>query len=140
VAALRAGDADAIERRAARLRVDTRRSGLADRLEAMATLARGDTGDALRRLRLAAEEARKRRSPDQCRALLTLAVALASAQRADEALLTALEALARARELSDERGEEACVRLVAQLARGAGREDIARVWGRGLGKGLGARG
>ena len=128
VAALRTGDARAVEEIAERLRIDDDRSKLAERLSAMASLARGETGEALRRLRHAADEARRTQSADQCRTQLALAVGLARVERIDEALLTALTGLARAREVNDERGQQACVRFIAQLNRGAGHEDLADVW------------
>jgi hypothetical protein len=128
VAALRTGDPRAVDELAERLRVDDERPELAERLSAMASLARGDSGEALRRLRNAAEEARQGRTAEQCRTQLALAVGLARVERADEALLTALRGLARAREKGDGRGEQACVRFIAQLCRGAGQEALADVW------------
>lgn len=126
--ALRRGDVASVEKLAKELRVDESRAGLADRLQAMADIARGDTGDAIRRLRDAAEEARRVESRDLCRALLALAVALAAANRKEEALLEALDALARAREANDERGEQACVRFLSQLAASAGHPDAGSLW------------
>ncbi|HVU03325.1 MAG TPA: hypothetical protein VHE30_16310 [Polyangiaceae bacterium] len=128
VEALRKGDVEAVERMAARVSVEESKSGLAERLSAMAKLARGETGDAIRRLRDAAEEARRKGSRDRCRASLALAVALGSAGRHDEALLEALDGLARARESSDARGERACVRFLSQLAATAGHHDVAEAW------------
>jgi hypothetical protein len=128
VAALMTGDAAAVERLAEQLKEAPGRSGLAERLQAMARLARGDTADALRRLHVAAEDAKRDGSPDLCRALLALGVALGAAQRPEEALLTALESLARARERGDSRGEQACIRFIAQLTRGAGHSDLADAW------------
>lgn len=88
----------------------------ADRLEAMATLASGRSGEALRRLRKAKEKASHEDPSAQCRASLALAVALSSAGRPYEAALEGLEGIARAREGSDERGERACARFLAQLS------------------------
>ncbi|MCE7892298.1 MAG: hypothetical protein DYH12_21780, partial [Sorangiineae bacterium PRO1] len=65
---------------------------------------------------------------DKSRAALALGVALASAGRGTEALLEGLEALARAREAHDQRGEIACARFLAQLSHAAGSEDAARTW------------
>lgn len=126
--ALRRGDAASVERLARELRVDETRSGLAERLQAMADLARGDTGDAIRRLRDAVDEARRTKSRDQCRSLLALGVALAAASRNEEALLEVLDGLARAREAMDERGERACIRFLAQLATSAGHPDVGEEW------------
>jgi hypothetical protein len=128
VAALRTGDVAAVQRLAVHLRGAEGRGGLADRLEAMVHLARGETGNALRRLREAAEAAKRENSAEQCRASLALGVALAAANRADEALFAALEGLARARERADKRGERACARFLAQLARGAGHPEVAAAW------------
>ncbi|HEX7669629.1 MAG TPA: hypothetical protein VF395_08605, partial [Polyangiaceae bacterium] len=129
VDAFRKGDLEAVERMATQVGVDEGRTGLAERLQAMAKLARGETGDAIRRLRDAADEARRTKSKDRCRAALALAVALGAASRHEEALLEALDALARARELSDERGEYACRRFLSQLAATAGHHDVAEAWG-----------
>lgn len=133
VEALRKGDAASVERLAQGLRVDETKSGLAERLQAMADLARGDTGDAIRRLRDGVTEAKRTQSRDQCRALLALAVGLASANRKEEALLEALDALARARESKDERGEHACLRFLAQLVGSAGHVDLAGEWAKAAG-------
>ena len=65
---------------------------------------------------------------ERCRAELVLAIGLAAAGRAQEALLGALQALARAREARDEKGERACARFLAQLARGFGDEEEAAQW------------
>jgi hypothetical protein len=126
--ALRTGDAASVERLAKELRVEESRSGLADRLQAMADLARGDTGDAIRRLRDGANEARRSASRDRCRSLLALGVALAAANRNEEALLEVLDALARARETKDDRGERACLRFLSQLAKSAGHDEIGEEW------------
>jgi hypothetical protein len=128
VEALRNGDAETVERMANQLRVDEGRLELAARLEAMAKLSRGETGDAIRRLRDASDAARKNESGDRCRASLALGVALATANRAEEALLEALDALARARELHDSRGERACTRFLSQLSAIAGHPDVAEAW------------
>ena len=128
VEAFRTGDLEAVERMAKQVRLDENRAGLADRLSAMAKLARGETGDAIRRLRAAAEESRKTKSRDRCRAALALGVALAAASRHEEALLEALDALARARETKDMRGEQACLRFLSQLAATVGHHDVAEAW------------
>jgi len=128
VEALRKGDLEAVERMAARIGVDEARIGLSERLQAMAKLARGETGDAIRRLRDAAGETRRTGSRDRCRAALALAVALAATGRHEEALIEGIDALARARELADERGEHACLRFLSQLATMAGHHDVAEAW------------
>ncbi len=128
VAALRTGDLEAVDRMAVQLRVDEGRTALAERLQAMAHIARGETGDAIRRLREAAEQARKSGSRDRCRANLALGVALAAASRHEEALLETLDALARAREMADAKGERACVTFLGQLAATVGHHDAAEAW------------
>lgn len=89
---------------------------LVERLQAMEELARGRSGEAIRRLRQAKAEADARAGADRCRAALALAVALLSAGRSHEALLEALEAVARARESEDLRGEKMCARFLARLS------------------------
>jgi hypothetical protein len=101
---------------------------LADRLEAMANLVRGETGEALRVLRAARERAQSSGSSERSRAALALAVGLAAARRKADALLEALDGLARAREAGDVRGERACARFLAQLSRSAGDERAAEKW------------
>jgi hypothetical protein len=128
VAALRTGDLDAVERMAAKVRHGEGRAGLADRLDAMADLARGETADAIRRLQAAADKARRDGSRDRCRASLAFAVALAAGGRPEDALFQALDALARARESEDVRGEQATLRFLSQLAGLAGRPEIGSRW------------
>ena len=99
-----------------------RASPLADR---MRRLAGGhDPVDAahvlseLRKVRAAAEDGSVRA---RCQAALALAMALALAGRAEEALLEALDALARAREGEDAKAVGACLALLAKLYAGTGR-------------------
>jgi hypothetical protein len=126
--ALRGGDLEAVERLAEHAQIDEGRPVLAERLRAMAHLARGETGDAIRRLRDAAENARRTGSRDRCRASLGLAVALSAANRPEEALFEALDALARSREMQDAKGEHACLRFLGHLAASAGHHDVAEAW------------
>ncbi len=85
----------------------------------------GDPADALaalRRVRAAAEGG----SPAaRCQAALALAVALSVAQRPEEALLEALDALARAREADDAKAVAASRALLAKLYAAAGRGEEA---------------
>jgi hypothetical protein len=129
VEALRAGDLDAVGRMAERVRQLHGRAGLAERLDAMADLARGETSDAIRRLEAAAEAARRDGSRDRCRASLALAVALSAAGRHEDALFRGLDALARAREMDDFRGELATLRFLSHLSAAAGHPEIAAQWG-----------
>jgi hypothetical protein len=89
---------------------------------------RGDPAESIRRLRAAAEEARRSGSRDRCRAALALAVALAAGNQQEEALLETLGALARAREMQDGKGERACLLFLSKLAATAGHHDVAEVW------------
>ena len=127
-AALRRGDLVAVSDLAAQLRNGTSNEPLAERLEAMACLRRGETGEALRLLRSAKSRARGLDAEERCRAALAFGVALGSAGRHVEALLEALEALARAREVGDAQGERACARFIAQLTEQAGHHEYARAW------------
>jgi hypothetical protein len=113
---------------AAQLRDETRNEPLAQRLEAMACLRSGNVGEALRLLRSAKARARELDSEERCRSALAFGVALLAAGRNADALLEALEALARAREGGDPQGERACARFLAQLTEQAGHHECARTW------------
>lgn len=101
----------------------------AERLDAMAQLADGKSGEALRRLRRSKENAPKDDPTARCRAALALGVALASAGRPYEAALEGLEGLARAREGDDERGERACARFLSQLSLTFRDQYSSEAWG-----------
>ncbi|MBN2195279.1 MAG: hypothetical protein JW751_20850 [Polyangiaceae bacterium] len=131
--ALRVGDRDAIAALAKELRATDERQALADRLEAMSSLRRGDVVTALRLARGIKAGAQSLDSTERCRAALTYAVTLGAAGRAAEALLEALDALARAREAGDQRGECAVARFLAQLNESVGHHEHARAW-RSLGE------
>ena len=126
--ALRQNDLSAIDQLVASLRASGEQPQLADRLEALSALARGEMGNALRLLRGANERAKKGDPQECCRAALGLAIGLAAAGREQDALLETLRALAKAREVKDPRGERACARMLSQLSRGAGDERAAQVW------------
>jgi hypothetical protein len=100
----------------------------AERLEALASLVRGQAGEALARLRRARERALDAGPTEQCRAELALAVGLAASGRGREAFLGALAGLARAREAGDGRGERACARFLGELAEQMGHAPEARSW------------
>ena len=110
------------------LRTDHDNSLAADRLEAMAELSRGETARALRLLRQVKDRAIAADASTRSRAALALGVALASAGRTSEALLEALEALARARECQDATGARACAHFLAQINEQAGQEAAAGHW------------
>jgi hypothetical protein len=128
VEALKRRDLDAISRLVAELRQSGEQPSLADRLEAMASLARGETSDALRVLRAARTRAQQKGPAERSRTALALAVGLAAVGRKSDALLEALDALARAREAADARGARACAGFLARLSRGAGDEHAAAAW------------
>ncbi len=128
VQALKHRDHAAIEVLAAELRDDGAQQVIADRLEGMAALTRGQVSDALRLLRRAKDGAKDLAPQDRSRAALALGVALAAAGRGTEALLEGLEALARAREAEDHRGELACAKFLARLSTAAGSLDAAARW------------
>jgi len=108
---------------------------LAERLDAMAALANGQNGDAIRRLRDAKAATPLDDSSSRCRATLALGVALSTAGRPYEAILETLEALVQARRVGDQRGEQACARFMAQIADVAGDAESQQAW---LGKSSGA--
>jgi hypothetical protein len=132
--ASRPGDTEAVHRLVAKLRQESVHALAADRLAAMDSLTRGEVGEALRLLRSSKERAQQLGPAERSRAALGLGVGLAAAGRSSEALLEALEGLARAREAQDARGELACARFIAQLAASAGHEPVARAW-QALGEG-----
>ncbi|MFC1642882.1 hypothetical protein ACFL5O_09410 [Myxococcota bacterium] len=127
-AELKSNDATTVRQLMARLRQASVQALAADRLAAMDSLARGEVGTALRHLRDAKDKSQKLSAVERSRAALAYGVALAAAGRTTEALLEALEGLARAREADDRRGERACTRFVAQLMVGSNQRELAREW------------
>jgi hypothetical protein len=126
-AALRKKDAASLQELAESVRSHAAPDA-AERLDAMASLANGRSGEALRRLRRAKEKASHEGPTAQCRAALALGVALASAGRSYEAALEGLEGISRARQGSDERGERACARFLAQIAHNLRDHASAEAW------------
>jgi hypothetical protein len=126
--ALVEGDVETLEHLVVRLRVTGEYDALVERMSAFVALGRGAPGDALRKLRAAAEAAQSPRQ--RARARLSYGVALASVGHTDRALLEALDALARAREAKDARGEQACARFLAYLSAAAGQPRAASIWGK----------
>jgi hypothetical protein len=124
--ALLQGDLGALEGLIAQLRARGEHGDLVDRMTALAALKRGATAEALRRLRDAAEA--KKDPTQQARARLAYSVALATAGRNESALLEVLQALSRARAVSDVHGERACALFLARLSSAAGHADAASVW------------
>lgn len=99
---------------------------LADRMAGFVAWNRGAKAEGLRKLRAAADS--ETRPAHRVRALLAYGVALAASGRTDAALLAALGALARAREVADRQGEHVCARFLARLSAAAGYERAARTW------------
>lgn len=101
------------------------RRGTGRLAERVRKLARGDEDtdaiEALAELRRARAEAEGGPPAARCQAALALAMTLAIAGRPEEALLEALDALARAREAQDAKAVGACMALLAKLYSGAGR-------------------
>jgi hypothetical protein len=97
-------------------------SQLAERVR---RLARGEESfeaiEALSHLRKVRAEAEGGPAVARCQAALALAMALTLAGRAEEGLLEALDALARAREAQDAKAVGACMALLAKLYSGVGR-------------------
>ncbi|MBX3227994.1 MAG: hypothetical protein KIT84_27785 [Labilithrix sp.] len=120
--ALLAADNAALERWVDGLRASGESPAFAERLGAMARLGRGDIGDALRVLRRTRQELDPNDHRRRCQTSLALGVALSVAHRPDEALLESLDALARARQIGDERGAKACLAFLAKLYSSTGRD------------------
>jgi hypothetical protein len=125
--ALRRGDPVTLDELAKQLRSEAH-TVLADRLDAMASLVRGDVGEALRRLRVAKQQVAPTSASERCRASLALSLAIAAAGRPNDALLEVLEGLAQARRGGDARGQRACAKFLAQLAQRAGQLEAAESW------------
>ncbi len=126
--ALRRRDAESLQSLARSARAHDANEA-ADRLEAIAELAEGKSGEALRRLRRAKDKAQGDEPSARCRAALALGLALAAAGRPYEAALEGIEAVARAREGGDERGERASARFLAQVAAQLGDMSASYAWG-----------
>ncbi len=124
--ALLGGDAQALERWSEGLKATGENDGFAERMRAIARLSRGKVGDALRALETARRSAEGAPAAKRCQASLALAVGLAFAGRSDEALLEAMDALARAREGGDAKAEGACLAFLAKLYRSVDRPDEAK--------------
>lgn len=123
--ALLAEDLASLDRWVDGLRASGESPAFTERLGAMARLGRGDIGDALRVLRRTRQELDPQDHRRRCQTSLALGVALSVAGRPDEALLESLDALARARQIKDERGARACITFLAKLFTMTGREEDA---------------
>jgi hypothetical protein len=126
-AALKHGDAATLEELALEVRADSHET-LANRLDALGQLVKGNVGEALRRLRDAKATSKSRGSREQCRTALALGIGLAVAGRENDALLEVLDGLAIARAAGDPKGERACARFLANVAKTSGRGELAKAW------------
>lgn len=104
------------------------RDGVAARLSAIASLARGETSEALVSLREGVELAEGEGPSVRSRAALAYGIALAVVGRRAESLLVALDALARAREGKEALGARACARFLARLSMAAGHGQASKEW------------
>ncbi|MBX3189785.1 MAG: hypothetical protein KF819_22360 [Labilithrix sp.] len=121
--ALLSADNAALERWVDGLRAAGESPLFTERLRALSRLGRGDIGDALRVLRRTRSSLDPQDHKLRCQTSLALGVALSVAGRSQEALLEGMDALARARHASDERGAEACLAFLSKLYASVGREE-----------------
>lgn len=127
VQAILARDFDAVDRAVETAVARGGNPAVADRVRAVAELARGDVAAAMRML------SRARKLPESsqrgaARAALTLALVLLESGDSRHAVRAALGALASARAAADARGELAALRALAQCYRALGREaDAAKL-------------
>ena len=129
--ALLAADSAALERWADGLRATGESPAFTERMRAMARLGRGDIGDALRVLRRTRGKLDPKDHRRRCQTSLALGVALSAAGRPQEALLEGMDALARARQIDDERGAKACLAFLAKLYTSVSRDAEADLLRRG---------
>jgi hypothetical protein len=125
--ALVEGDAAGVDRWTEGLRAAGEHDRLAERIEALARISRGQVGEALRSLRALRDDGNANGVSRATRAQTTLALglALAAANRPDDALLEGLDALARAREGGDARAAGVCLAFLAKLYGRAQRKEDA---------------
>lgn len=125
VSALLAGDLGAVERTVDAAIAEGRDLAAADRVRAMAYLAKGDPARAMEVFeRLARNTAREPRA--RARSALTLAWIRLHSGDASEAIRAALEALALVRRLKDPRGETAALHTLAACYRSLQRDADAQ--------------
>ncbi len=124
--ALLKGNVSELERLSDELKTHGEHGDLAERMAGFVAWNRGAKAEGLRKLRAAADA--ETRPAHRVRALLAYGVALAASGRTDAALLAALGAIARAREVADRQGEHVCARFIARLSAAAGYERAARTW------------
>lgn len=125
ISALLAGDLGAVERTVDAAIAEGRDLAAADRVRAMAYLAKGDPARAMEAFeRLARNTAREPRA--RARAALTLSWIRLHAGDATDAIRAALEALAIVRRLKDPRGETAALHTLAACYRSLQRDVEAK--------------
>jgi hypothetical protein len=110
------------------LRASGEHDGAASRLQAIALLAKGETGAALAALREGVAQAVGSTAAARSRAALAYGIGLAVAGQQSEALLAGLEALSRARESGESRGERACARFLTRVTAASGHTTAADAW------------
>ncbi|MDP9148680.1 MAG: hypothetical protein M3O36_01860 [Myxococcota bacterium] len=97
--------------------------------ECLRRLARGECGtegvDTLSQLRLARDRAEGASAAARCQVAIALAMALFLAGRPEDALLEALDALARAHEAEAPRAKAACLALLSKLYAAVGMAEVA---------------
>lgn len=123
--ALLAGDNVALERWIDGLRAAGESPIFAERMRAMARIVKGDIGDALRVLRRMRAQLDPQDFALRCQTSLAMGIALGVAGRPQEALLEGMDALARARQIGDERAARACLAFLAKLFASVGKTDGA---------------
>jgi len=126
VSALLAGDIEKVERTIETAIAEGRDLAAADRMRAMASLAKGDTNGAM----AAFARIRESAGDDQrqiARSALTLAWILLHSARAEDSIRAALSSLAASRRLKDPRGEAAAMHTLAAAYRALGRRAEADV-------------
>jgi hypothetical protein len=123
--ALLIGDNVSLERWVDGLRAAGESPIFTERMRAMARIVRGDIGDALRVLRRTRAQLDPKDHALRCQTSLALGIALSVAGRPQEALLEGMDALARARQTSDERAASACLAFLAKLFTSVGRPEDA---------------
>ena len=126
--ALLAGDNVSLEKWVDNLRASGESPLFTERMRAMARIVRGDIGDGLRVLRRMRSQLDPKDHAARCQTSLAMGIALSVAGRPQEALLEGMDALARARQIGDHKGADACIAFLAKLFTSVGRaEDAARL-------------
>ena len=98
---------------------------MVERVRALSELREGKRSGAVAVLRDACDRARSLPAVERSRCHLAYALGLARAARPFEALIEAIEALARAREASETNAESACLAFLRLLYEGQARSDAA---------------